>query len=152
MERLNEKGVSLVEVLAALLLVSIIATAAWTALSIGMKHTTAETSKTEIQQDANIIITKLSAAHRQNETYSLKFEGGQLMIKTPGATGAGDFVRVLDKEYDYTGTVIAGNPDLTAETLIEPKKEHANIHLNLTKNGRNLSIQTTLTRIRTDRP
>lgn len=152
MEKLDEKGISLVEVLAALLLVSIIATAAWTALSIGMKHTTAETSKTEIQQDANIIITKLSAAHRQNESYSLKFEGGQLMLKVPNATGAGAFERVLDKEYDYTGTIIAGNSDLTAETLIEPKKNHANIQLNLTKNGRNLSIQTTLTRIRTDRP
>ncbi|MFK8792974.1 prepilin-type N-terminal cleavage/methylation domain-containing protein [Planococcus plakortidis] len=152
MERLDEKGVSLVEVLAALLLVSIIATAAWTALSIGMKHTTAETSKTEIQQDANIIITKLSAAHRRNEEYSIKFEGGQLMLKIPDTTGAGVFERVLDKEYDYTGTIIDGNSDLTAETLIEPKKNHANIHLNLTKNGRSISIQTTLTRIRTDRP
>ena len=152
MERLDEKGVSLVEVLAALLLVSIIATAAWTALSIGMKHTTAETSKTEIQQDANLIIAKLSAAHRQSDSYTIKFENGQMMLGTVDASGSGNFERVLDKDYDYTGTVIAGNANLTAETLIEPKKNHANIDLKLTKNGRSLNIQTTLTRIRTDRP
>lgn len=152
MERLNEKGISLIEVLAALLLVSIIATAAWTALSIGMKHTTAETSKTEIQQDANIIISKLSSAHRQSETYTIKFQNNQLLMRACVETGCGGFEPVLDKEYDFTGTTINGEGDLTVESYIEPKKNHANIQLNLSKNGRNLTIQTTLTRIRTDRP
>ena len=152
MARLDEKGITLVELLAALLLVSIIATAAWTALSIGMKHTTAETSKTEIQQDGNIIIAQLSAAHRQSDSYKIQFHNDRLLIQTCSETACGDFEPVLDKAYDFSGTVINGVSAPNESAKIEPKKEHTNIQLELTRNGRSLSIHTTLTRIRTDRP
>lgn len=152
MARLDEKGISLVEILAALLLVSVIVAAAWTALTIGMKHTAVETSKTEIQQDANIIISKLSAVHRQSERVNIKFQNNLMWVQTCTQTVCNGFETVLDKEYDFTGSIINGNADLTVESMIEPKKNHANIYLNLNKNGRSLSIQTTLTRIRTDRP
>lgn len=152
MGKLDEKGITLVELLAALLLVSIIATAAWTALSIGMKHTTTETSKTEIQQDANSMISQLSAAHRQSDSYKIQFQNDQLLLQTCSETACGDFEPVLDKAYDFSGTVINGISAPNESALIEPKKEHTNIQLELTRNGRSLSIQTTLTRIRTDRP
>lgn len=152
MRRLDEKGISLIEVMAALILVSIIAGAAWTALSIGMKYTTVETSKTEIQQDANIIIAKLSAVHRQSEKYLIKIESEQMMISTLDGAVWKDFEVLLDKKYDFTGTIIDGNDSLTIPMEIEPKKEHTEIDLKLNKNGRSLDIQTTLTRIRTDRP
>ena len=152
MRKLDNKGITLIEVLAVLILISIIAVAAWTALSIGMKYTTVETSKTEIQQDANIIISKLSSAHRQSDKYAIKIESEQLMISTLNGTEWKDFEKVLDKPYSFVGTTIGGNNLSATAIKIEPKKEHANLDLKLNKNGQSIDIQTTLTRIRTDRP
>lgn len=152
MRKLDNEGITLVEVLAVLTLVSIIAVAAWTALSIGMKYTTLETSKTEMQQDANIIISKLSSAHRQSDKYAIKIESEKLMISTSNGTVWKDFEVVLDKPYSFAGTIIDGSNLSTTTVEIEPKKEHADLDLKLTKNGQTLDIQTTLTRIRTDRP
>lgn len=152
MRKLDNKGITLIEVLAVLILTSIIAVAAWTALSIGMKYTTVETSKTEIQQDANVAVTKLSSIHRQSDKYAIKIESGQLVISTLNGGIWGSFEKVLDEPYSFVGTKVDGREVSSTAIEIEPRKEHANLDLKLIKNGQSLDVQTTLTRIRTDRP
>lgn len=157
---LNQKGVTLVELIAALALVSIIAVAAWSALTIGMKHGAAETSKTMLQQDANLIITSLSAEHRGNDAYYIGFTGGKLEISTCNendSTGVLDcepFSRISDNSYLYSGSI--NGTDFSAwssATLIEPKKQHVNFILKVAdpiKTARAVDVKTSLTRIITN--
>lgn len=157
---LNQRGITLVELVAALALISIIAVTAWTTLTIGMKHGAAETSKTMLQQDANLVISKLSAAHRMNDYYYLQFVGGNLEIKTcndnpvTGVVDCGTFNRLSESTYHYSGSI--NGTDFAAwnsTTLIEPKKQHVNFILNVAdpvKTARAVNVNTSLTRIITN--
>ncbi|AIY05151.1 hypothetical protein Plano_1186 [Planococcus sp. PAMC 21323] len=149
--RNNEKGITMIELLAALVLVSIVVAGAWTAMTIGFKHSVVETTKTHIQQDANLIVSKLSANHRQSESYKLKFENGQLMLKTcTTETTCSTYQRVIDQNYDYNGTSINGKSytgSTFSEVTIYPKKQHNPVKLKLTSGKTSISIDTVLTRI-----
>lgn len=157
---LNQKGVTLVELLAALALVSIITAGAWTALMTGMNHGAAETNKTMLQQDANIIISKISAAHRLNDYYYLRFVGGNLEISVCNdniASGVMDcepYNKLTDNSFLYSGSIDGTNfSTWDSTTLIEPKKHHVNFILKVAdpvKTERKVEIKTTLTRIITN--
>lgn len=149
--KIGEKGMTMIELLAALVLVSVIAAGAWTAMSIGFKHSVVETSKTQVQQDAHLITTKLANAHRKSDSYSIRFENEQLMLKTCyDDTGCGSFERVIETSYDYKGTAINGTIYTGAsfsELTILPKEQHNAINLKLTAGKTKISIDTVLTRI-----
>ncbi|MBT2569184.1 type II secretion system protein [Planococcus sp. ISL-110] len=153
----NQKGVTLIEVLTALVLVSVIAVVAWTSLSIGFKHTAVETRKTLIQQDANLIISTLTGVHRQSASYSLIFEANKLkVVSCVDAVACND--NVIEKSYDFTGTMVNNIvidshdsvPDVISD--LEPEKNHTVVKLVLTdlNNPKNtITVETTLTRILT---
>lgn len=69
---LNEKGVTLLELLAALALVSIVAVLAMTTFNIGVKYNVIETTKTTMQQESNLIVTTLMNLHRTEKCYEIK--------------------------------------------------------------------------------
>ncbi|WP_235524970.1 prepilin-type N-terminal cleavage/methylation domain-containing protein [Planococcus glaciei] len=156
---MNQKGVTLVELLAALALVSIVAAIAWTVLGIGFKHTAVETGKTKMQQDANIIISTLTNEHRRNSTYSLIFENDKLKIETCTAPGTCSN-QTLEQNYDFSGTTINGtvidSHDSTPVDQIlnlEPKKNHTYLTLKLTdlnNSNKTITVETALTRILTN--
>ncbi|TAA70883.1 hypothetical protein D2910_00980 [Planomicrobium okeanokoites] len=157
---MNEKGITLVELVAALALVSVIAIAAWSTLTIGMKHGAAETSKTMLQQDANIIITKLSAEHRRNDYYYLRLMGGNLEISTcndndlTGVVDCEPFTRLTDNSYLYSGSINGTDfSSWSSTSMIEPKKQHVNFILKVAdpiKTARSVELKTSLTRIITN--
>lgn len=151
----NQKGISLVEVLAALALVATIAAIAWTALSIGFKHTAVETEKTKIQQSANLIMSTLTNEHRRSEKYSLIFEGNQLKIDSCDKTGVCT-LKTIEQTYDYTGSVVNATVIDLHDTIddkvldLNPKAAHTEITLVLTdlNNPNNtVTLETKLTRI-----
>ncbi|MDN7240345.1 type II secretion system protein [Planococcus sp. N028] len=146
--KLNQKGITLVELIAALALVSIIAVVAWTAMSIGFKHSAVESNKTRLQQDANLIVTSLSNIHRKSDSYNLKFVNEQLVVQTcTDVPVCSPYKQVIDKKYDYTGTTINGTPysgGAFAEIKVNPEKAHTNLILKL--NGK-VKVETALTRI-----
>ena len=86
MFRKNEKGVTLVELLAVLVLVSMVATITFTTLSIATKYNITETKKLKMQQEANYIITKVLQEHRaikdKKSCYNLNVvdEGKQIVL------------------------------------------------------------------------
>lgn len=152
--RLNQRGITLVELIGALALVSIIAIIAWTALSIGLQHTALETGKTKLQQEANTMVAKLSAEHRRSEQYYLRFQEGQLQISSCTSTiSCTDFQDVSDKAYAISGSVDNIDfTDLDGSEPIEPKKAHVDLYLEVAdplKASNSVSVNTTLTRILT---
>ena len=156
---INEKGASLVEVLAVLLLVSIIGGIGWTALTIGMKHNSAETTTTQLQQEANLIVTKLVNEHRRSDHYYLRVADGQLEINSCDADDVGGescdgFMKLTEQDYRHKGTI--NGIDFTLLNSIEsfnPKKSHVKLVLIVTDQEEQLSVEveTKLTRILTDR-
>lgn len=155
----SEKGVTLVEVLAILLLVFIMGGVAWTALNIGMKHNSVETSKTQLQQEANLIVTNLVKEHRRSDHYYLRLADGQLEIKSCNADDAvGEnceaFKKLTQQNYLHKGRVNGTDfAVLDATNRIEPKKNHVELMLTVTNQQGELSaeVETQLTRILTDR-
>ena len=149
----DERGATLVELIAALALVAAIAAIAWTALTLGARHTAVETSKTILQQDANLIISMLSAEHRANDSYTLRIDDAtqQLWIQLCQAdTGCGPFERLLEKDLSYRGTSIDGEiytGSGNLEKTIEPEKEHLELTLVLEDA---VTVNTTLTRLITN--
>lgn len=155
--KLNQKGVTLVELIAALALVSVIAIAAWSTLTIGMKHGAAETSRTMLQQDANLLITKLSAEHRKSDSYYLRFTGSNLEISTCSddeGLNCLPFTRLTDNSYQYSGSIDGTAFSAWDSTvLIEPKKQHLDFILKVAdpiKTTRSVEFNTTITRILTN--
>lgn len=73
-KRLNEKGISLVELIAALALVSMVGVLIMTTMGIGFKHSIAESNKTSTQQEANIIVQKMLNKHRLGNCYKITVE------------------------------------------------------------------------------
>jgi len=155
----NQKGITLVELIAALALVSIIAAIAWTALAIGFKHTATETNKTQLQQEANIVVTTITNEHRRNDFYYLRMNAGNLEINTCNgnsvtALTCEGFTSLMANNYVYTGTIngvdfMGWDP---AE-IIDPKKNHVALSLNVTdpaNPARSVKVETTLTRILTE--
>lgn len=151
----DQRGITLVELLAALALVATIATIAWTALSIGFKHTAVETEKTKLQQSANLIMSTLINEHRRSEKYSIIFEGNQLKIDSCDKAGDCSMI-TIDQTYDYTGSAVNGMPidfdDSLPDKILDlnPKAAHTKITLVLTdlNNPNNtVTLETKLTRI-----
>ena len=157
--RSNEKGTSLVEVLAVLLLVSIIGSISWTALNIGMKHNSVETNKTLLQQEANLIVTKLVNEHRRSDHYYLRATNGQLEINSCDSDDlAGEscdgFMSVTQQGYQHKGSVNGVDFTLLDSTKpFEPKKSHVKLVLKVTDQEEKLAaeVETKLTRILTNR-
>lgn len=155
----NQKGITLVELIAALALVSIIAAIAWTALSIGFKHTASETNKTQLQQEANLIVATITNEHRRNDYYYLRMNAGTLEINTCNgssvtALNCEGFTSLMANHYVYTGTIngvdfMGWDP----AQIIDPKKKHLDLSLNVTdpaNPARSVKVETTLTRILTE--
>ena len=147
------------EVLAVLLLVSIIGGIGWTALNIGMKHNSVETTKTQLQQEANLIVTKLVNEHRRSDHYYLRLAGNQLEINSCDADDmAGEscdgFMKLTQQDYRNKGSVNGIDFTVLDSTKrFEPKKNHVKLVLKVTDQEEKLSaeVETNLTRILTDR-
>ncbi|MDX1700671.1 MAG: type II secretion system protein [Melioribacteraceae bacterium] len=73
-KRLNEKGITLVELIAALALVSMVGVLIMTTMGIGFKYSIAESNKTSTQQEANIIVQKILNKHRLGKCYKVTIE------------------------------------------------------------------------------
>ncbi|PIC70693.1 hypothetical protein CSV77_07165 [Sporosarcina sp. P16b] len=67
--RKNQQGMSVVELLATLLLVSLVSVIIWTTFSISTRMNTSETAKLRLQQEANYIATEAQRLHRKCLSY-----------------------------------------------------------------------------------
>jgi len=77
----KQSGMTLVEVLATLVLSSLVMIIIWTTVSISMKYSATETKKLHLQQEANYIITKIQQVHRQSDCYRLEIKKDFVIIR-----------------------------------------------------------------------
>ncbi|NMD70530.1 type II secretion system protein [Bacillus sp. DNRA2] len=76
----NERGITLVEGLAALVILSIIGVLIWNVFFQGYKYSQNAVSKNTMQQEANIIITNLTRIHQTSQEYTITNSNGVVTI------------------------------------------------------------------------
>lgn len=76
----NEKGITLVELLATLTLISLVVGVIWTTVSIATKFNVSETSTLRLQQESNYIISELQQVHRHCYTYKLTITNDEVKV------------------------------------------------------------------------
>ncbi|WP_162920166.1 type II secretion system protein [Paenisporosarcina cavernae] len=67
----NEKGVTLVELLASIVLVGLFGTIIWTLFFQGFSFNETEVSKQQIQQEATLLLNGIDAVHQKGKPYSI---------------------------------------------------------------------------------
>lgn len=98
----NQSGLTLVEVLATLILSSIVIAVIWTALNTSVNYSTTESNKVKIQQEANYIIQKIQNEHRLRDCYNLVIDEKSIFISTCDL--ANPAAIVISNEYNYSPT------------------------------------------------
>lgn len=76
----NERGLTLVEVLLTLALLSVVSLLIWGVFFQGAKFSTKAVSKNQMQQEANAISTYLTRVHQTSDNYSIEIKDEQLVI------------------------------------------------------------------------
>lgn len=112
----NEKGISLVEVLAALLISSIVAGIIYTMVILSMNYNNVEATKTSLQQEANYIVTEIQRIHRQCESYTLSITTDNVEIKDCIISRDGsvdNLNKIISNKYQYAPVL---------DKFVEPKK------------------------------
>jgi type II secretory pathway pseudopilin PulG len=152
----SEKGITLIELIAALALVSMVAVLIMTTLSIGIQRSVIESEKTKIQQEANLITSKLLNIHRSGNCYQLDVtENHDLQVLTYGEPNQGICDNVLNQTITINNAeyeISPMNSPLPFEK-IDPTKKNNAISIVLTLESRrtiNYEISTTLSRYKTN--
>ena len=142
----NSNGISLVELIAALALVSMVAILIMTTLGIGFKHSIAESNKTSTQQEANLIVSKLLNEHRKGECYYIKGDSVGIQIAPTLCSSltepaANLFTQVSDSRFVVNMT--------SPSKMVNPTKEDYTLIAEVSLKRANYQINTKLSRYKT---
>ncbi|QTD41569.1 type II secretion system protein [Sporosarcina sp. Te-1] len=96
----DQRGMTLVELLAVLVISSLVAMLIWTAVMLVLKYNISETKKLQLQQEANYIISEIQNVHRYCDNYSLTIQSNQVSINDCNTNSN----RIISNDYIYTGT------------------------------------------------
>ena len=124
------KGMTLIEVLATILLVSIVVVLIWTGVFISMRYNVAETKKLHLQQEANYIITEVQRIHRSCDSYDLTISRNEISVKnciSASSNSKTDFTIAYTYQYESSPEYIG--------KLIETKKR---LYINFTLTVRDI--------------
>lgn len=113
----KQKGMTLVEVLATLLISSLFIILIWTTVTISMKHNLIETKKLQMQLEANYIISDLQRIHRISKCYQIiKENEGWKSVEC----SSGNIISTYSNtEFKYD---LSGFPEMIYTKQIEAKK------------------------------
>lgn len=148
----SEKGMTLVEVLATLLLLSLVTGVIWTTISIATQFNVSQTSVLSLQKEANYIVSELQRVHRNCNTYELVITANEVKVMncksgdnlvTPGYDG------IVSNKFEYEPLRNSPEPD-----PIETTKENLNILdfkvIDPAMKSRSVSIPISISRYKTN--
>lgn len=84
----NEKGVTLIELLAALTIFGIFSAIIWAFFFQSFQVNKVEMTKNSLQQEANLIINTLQEVHRNSESYLIVIDDFKTLEITPDSEGS----------------------------------------------------------------
>nr|WP_285851915.1 prepilin-type N-terminal cleavage/methylation domain-containing protein [Sporosarcina luteola] len=117
----KQNGMTLVEVLAVLVLTSLVILLIWTTVMTAIKYNVTETKKLRLQEEANYIITEVQRIHRQCNQYELNVSEGEItLVNCDGPISD----RAISRGYNFNGTTYI-------KDKIDAKKKDASIPFTL---------------------
>lgn len=171
MKKNDERGMSLVELLAVMVLSGMMIVILLTSFGIAAKHNAVESEKLKMQQDMNLLISQLTQQHRSGECYVLKGSAAgltQIVYEHEGSNRNSPCGTVkagpdLQLAENYSVDVHRYSKDLSdpsmepwiemdeTSDLIDPRLQNLRIRISLTNaSGRKLEQETTLSRYKED--
>lgn len=130
---INQKGVTLVELLATLVIFGIFSTIIWAFLFQTAKTNEVEISKNQLQQEANIIINAFDEVHRKSSIYTIDYNSDEIIIKPTNSSP----IVFSNSQIDYnlfplvSGKSISPNTDQLNITLVLKSKTNENVNTTL---------------------
>ncbi|SEM33435.1 prepilin-type N-terminal cleavage/methylation domain-containing protein [Mesobacillus persicus] len=100
----NQRGISLVEVLATLVILSIIGGTIWSIFFQGHSYSQNAISKNAMQQEANIILTSLKNVHQTNDKYTISTISDSSCDSVDGKIGGRIEITGIE-DHNGTGTI-----------------------------------------------
>jgi len=132
----NESGMTLVEVLATLTVLSMVVVLIWTTLSITTKYTNLETTKLQLQQEANYILTEIQQQHRKLECYQLDIREDRVQLFNCDETP--ELIEVISTDYKYeefnSGEVKPKEKNLSFTLTVKDPKENSKLKVEIATN------------------
>ena len=125
----NESGMTLVEVLATLTILSMVVVLIWTTFYISAKHSIMETTKLQLQQEANYILTEIQQQHRQLKCYQLDIEEDRVQLFNCNETP--ELIEVISTDYKYkeykSGEIEPTEKNLSFTLTVEDPKKNSKL-------------------------
>lgn len=146
MKRHSQYGLSLVELLATLAILSIIGVLVWGVFFQGTEYSNKAFTKNQMQQEANIIVAKLTKIHQThkpvsgNESYEILSTDGKITIKYNDKAGNRKTEVIENSHHSYSTDSVTVNPEIENEISLT-------VTIKDDKTGESLSIRTTLYRL-----
>lgn len=120
----NQRGMTLVEVLATLVLLSLVTGVIWSTISIATKFNVAETSTLQLQKESNYIIAELQRIHRQCDSYTININEDFIEVsecKNKKQEDLSEYNEIVSIGYKYRPSlsklVVPAEEDLTINEL-----------------------------------
>ncbi|WML59564.1 prepilin-type N-terminal cleavage/methylation domain-containing protein [Neobacillus sp. PS2-9] len=149
----NERGLTLIEVLIAVAILSIIGVIIWNVFYQGYSYSKKATSRNSMQQETNILITNLKKIHQSNINYTIKSSNCDITVtyqKDPTSTAQTQIFS--HSQICFKLEIIVDSINQGAGPInIQPNKSDITLNINTSdKNnpGNNLTISTFLYRMK----
>ncbi|MEK4403921.1 prepilin-type N-terminal cleavage/methylation domain-containing protein [Sporosarcina sp. FSL K6-6792] len=132
----NESGMTLVEALATLTILSMVVVLIWTTFSISTKHSIMETTKLQLQQEANYILTEIQQQHRQLECYTLDIREDRVQLFNCKQTP--ELIEVISTNYKYkeynSGDIKPKEGNLSFTLTVKDSKKDSKLKVEVVTN------------------
>lgn len=102
----NQNGLSLIELLATIAIVSIIGGIIWSVFFQGVKYSNNAVTINQMQQEANIITTRLKEIHLTSDKYSIVSNNGIITVLFDDKYGASQEVVFENSNLEFSSTSI----------------------------------------------
>lgn len=147
----KQEGITLVEVLATLILMTIVTGVIWTTISLAMKINISETTTLRLQQEANFITTRLQQIHRNCDKYEILFTTEAITVSDCDLEkgNPNSYERIVSTDFNYS----ISSPSIDVPYGIISIKESlylSELRVSDPKNSKKaFTISTTISRIET---
>ncbi|WNS74472.1 prepilin-type N-terminal cleavage/methylation domain-containing protein [Bacillus sp. DTU_2020_1000418_1_SI_GHA_SEK_038] len=127
----NQNGLTLIELLAIISILSIVGVIIWSVFFQGVKYSNNAVTRNQMQQEANIITTKLKEIHLTSEKYSIVSNNGIIAVTYDDKNGTSQEVIFENSNLEFSSTSINNRIPKETDTrftLIVTDKDSGNSH------------------------
>lgn len=126
MIRKDQHGITLIELLITLTILSIVGVLIWSVFSQGTKFSSQAMTKNAMQQEANIIISSLKKIHQTSSSYDIVSNDCSIKVKTEKKTEVFEHPQLCFETDNNISAVDPNLEDISIKLTIKDKNDTHN--------------------------